>query len=173
MSEVDPTTTPEPLEPNLDHGPEESLRDRLRREREELRAGPATLDLIVPNWETVAIRYKAIPDFEQFAKQLTQNKGKSNLVTVCKFLVRCCDCVLVRPSEDADLEPLADDAGKPLSLETRLAEYLGFTAESGSEVVMGLFSADRHPLAPATHANALVDWMRGRATEIDEALLGE
>lgn len=160
---------------NITPAPGESLRDRLRAERAHLRAGAGTLDLAVPGWETVGIRYRTIPsdEFEQLVKRVGNSRSSSNLVAACKLIVRCCEAVLVRAEGSGEFEPLIGDSGSPFKLDKDLADYLGLEAKTAEEVVTGLFSTDRYPLAPGSHAAALIDWMRGREQEIDETLLGK
>lgn len=161
---------------NVDETPAaESLRDRLRAEREAKREEATDIELIVPGWETVGLRYKAIPqaEFTKLAKRISRGDDNSATLAAYKLLARCFEAVLVRPDLDEDLQVLVDDSNKQFVLSGELAEYLGFEAKTPSEVLKGIFSADKFPLAPITHADALIDWMRGKGDEIDQALLGE
>lgn len=167
---------PDDINPTLEPGAaRESLRDRLRGERRDLREAAQNLTLVVPSWPTIALRYKAISEteFEHLAKQIQRGKDGANILAVYRLIGRCFQNVLVRPSDEDPFEVLVDDAGAPFTLEPALAEYLDYEATNSTEVLKGLFSADKHPLAPATHGDALIDWMRGRGDEIDRALLGE
>ena len=170
MNDFDPTT----LNVEETSAPE-SLRDRLRAERETKRKEATDITLIVPGWETVGLRYKAIPqaEFTKLAKQIKRGDDNSATLSSYKLLARCFDAVLVRPGLDEDLQVLVDDSTTQFVLNGELAEYLGFDGKTPSEVLRGIFSADKFPLAPLTHADALIDWMRGKGDEIDQALLGE
>jgi hypothetical protein len=166
----------ENISPDLDPAsPSESLRDRLRAEREGILQTSDHVDLVVSNWPTIALRYRAIPtsEFEQLAKQMKRGRNESNMLAVYRMLERCFVAVLVREDEDEEFSILVDDNGSQFGLSEDLAEYLGFDGKKPAEVLRGIFMADKYTLAPASHGEALLKWMQGNGAQIDEELLGE
>lgn len=151
----------------------QSIRDQIRAERDELKT-ETTLDLVVPGYEMIGVRYRGIParELDQFAKRLS--KSKEGMRTATDVLIRCCDSILVRPNGDDALEPLEDDQGDYLKFDQRLADFLGIEASSAREIVTQLFSPDGvQTLATFEHANAVMEWMQGKGAKIDPGLLGE
>jgi hypothetical protein len=154
--------------------PRSSL-EAIRSRRTEL-ARRKTLDLLVPGYEDLGVRYQPVPD-EEFDKLVARiqaaGAGSSNVDAACDLLSHSCEAILYR-AEGGPLEPLTDDAGVPLGFDTRLAELLGFEAQTARAVIRGVFSPDgTAPLAPGLHAMAVVEWMQGNEAAIDRALLGE
>lgn len=150
-----------------------SLRDRLRKQREELRQNNR-LELLVPGYDgELAVRYKPISDGEmsRFADKI--NKGDdTGLDAARQMIVLATDCLLVR--KDGELVPWRDDDGEPVGFGEQLATMLDIDADRAADVVAEVFSPDGvHPLAVMAHGGALVNWMQGKDLEVDEALLGE
>jgi hypothetical protein len=150
-----------------------SIRDQIRAERDELKT-ETKLDLVVPGYEMIGVRYRGIPsrELDAFAKSLS--KSKEGMRTAADVLIRCCESILVRPHGDDALEPLEDDQGDCLKFDQRLADFLGIEAATAREIVIQLFSPDGvQTLAAFEHANAVMEWMQGKGSQIDPSLLGE
>jgi hypothetical protein len=157
----------------------DSIRDQLRARRAELRE-QKTLDLKVPGYDgALAVRYKLLKDDEtkklgkrvlEASRQQDEEKAKS---VTADFLIKACQCILVRNADDA-LEPLVGDDDQQVCFDQRLAEFLGFEADGAREVVYGTFSPDgTHPTATIVHFDGLNRWYSGQEEEINQALLGE
>lgn len=176
VSDLDLVEEPEEerFEPDPDalagHG---DIRDRLRERRDALRQSK-TIDLLIPGYDDdLACRYRAIPgkEAELIANKVGRN-GEGQKVAR-DLLIRCCETILVRPTEAGLLEPLEED-GAAVRYDERLARYLGFEARKASEVVQGVFSPEHvRDLAHVDQATALLNWMQGRERDIDRSLLGE
>lgn len=149
----------------------DSVKERLRERREELRA-KTTLELLVPGYDgELAVRYKAIPgeEAEQIGRKLTATGGQA-LGVACDFLIRCCESILVR--SEGTLEPLVDDKDEAVVFDYRLAEVFGIEYERARKLVLDVFSPERNrDLAVIEHSTSLLNWMQGHEEEIDRSLL--
>lgn len=150
----------------------QSIRDRIRAERDEL-VQQDSLDLLVPGYTSLGIRYRALPDreMEKFSEKV--NKTKAGIRAGCDLLAAACVCVLVRPQEDGALEPLEDDDGTPLRFDEAFAEFMGIETNRVREIILQTFSVGGQTLAHMEHALALQQWMGGKLDKIDPELLGE
>lgn len=150
-----------------------STLDRIRQRREALKASK-TLDLVVPGYQgDVAVRYRLVEDdaFEKLAQDATDGK---NIEANLDLLIRACESVLARNPETGSLEAIEDEEGPIVGFDLRLAQDLGFEAETAREVVRGLFSPEgAQPMAFFQHAGALTQWLSGNERGVDRALLGE
>jgi hypothetical protein len=150
-----------------------SIRDQIRAEREAI-ASEKTLDLLVPGYsDLLAVRYRSISDreLEQYIKraQGEQQSIGANL----DLLIQTCETILYRESDEQDFTPALDENGDKIRFDIRLAEMLGIDANTARETVSGFFSPDgAQPLAVAQHIGAVADWLQGKSSEIDPALLG-
>lgn len=175
-SETGHTPSQSPVDKEPDKDPMLNVRERLRARRDELKKKD-TLTLVVPGYEEeLAVRYRAVPgkEMEKFSKKL--RKTEAGMKTAEEIIVRCCETIMARPEEDADLEPLTGDKGDDdfVKFDVRLADFLGFDAKSVHEVIKGTFSPDdNRPLAAFGHAHALMSWMEGKEEQVDKNLLGE
>ena len=165
----------EELIPEIAEAPSglQSIRDQIRAERDELKT-ETTLDLVVPGYEMIGVRYRGIPsrELDQFAKRLS--KSKEGMRAAADVLIHCCDSILVRMSTDDELEPLEDDQGDCLKFDQRLADFLDIKADTARDIVTQLFSPDGvQTLAAFEHANAVMEWMQGKGSQIDPSLLGK
>lgn len=150
----------------------QSVRDRIRAQRDEL-IQQDSLDLMVPGYADLAVRYRALPDreMEKFAEKV--NKTKAGIRAGCDLLAAACVCILVRADEGGELEPLEDDDGTPLRFDEGFAEFMGINSKTVREIVLQTFSVGGQTLAHMEHALALQKWMGGKIDQIDPELLGE
>ncbi len=154
---------------------------RLREQRESIRS-EETLDLRVPGYDDLQVRYKLMSEkaTEEVAKKIEaaqrSGSGRKNLDAVADFLIAACDSVLVRDGDG--FECLVDDSGVPVRFDATLAEALGFESETARDIVLETFSPKgddglrRHPDSMIDQFMAIASWRRGRAYEIDRDLLG-
>lgn len=156
---------------------------RVREQREKL-AKSDTITLKVPGYDellgggAVVIRYKAVrgKEITLLAQRMEKSKDDNAAInTAADIIVRCCDAILVRQKDDADLEPLDPSADEPTTFSSAtLGGLLDFEAGSAREEVFGLFSPDGvRDLAVVDQAGAVVNWLQGKVREIDQELLGE
>lgn len=152
----------------------ESIRDRIRAEREAI-AAEKNLDLIVPGYSgLLGVRYRSISDkeMERYATRI-QKEGDAGIRAGYDLLIEACESILVRVEADDDFEILEDDNGDPVRFDIRLAEFLGFEATSARETVAATFSPEGvQSLAGFDQAAALLAWLQGKSADIDPALLG-
>ncbi len=158
-------------------GPEEtparqSVRDRIRAQRDELIQNDS-LDLIVPGYADLGVRYRALPDreIEAFSKKV--NKSKAGIRAGCDLLAASCVCILVREQEGGKLEPLVDDEEVPVRFDEEFARFMGIEATRVRDIILQTFSVGGQTLAHMEHAVALQQWMGGKLEAIDPELLGE
>lgn len=157
-----------------------SIRDRIRAEREAM-ASDKTLDLLVPGYSgLVGVRYRALSERE-FSECLPKQQGgiKAEISFEDTFranyslLITACETIIWREEESDEFQPALDENGDPIRFDVRLAEYLGFEAETARETVAGFFAPEgTRPLAVAAHANAVTAWLNGNTADIDAVLLG-
>jgi hypothetical protein len=157
-----------------------SILDRVKQHRKEL-LDDTTITFLVPGYHgDLAVRYRAIPseEVEKVVKNIGQ-KAKPNLVVACDFLIRCCEAMLIRREDAGDAATMSErfeqlGGSDPVRLGRRIAEVMGYDANTSQEAVLGLFSPNRNrDLAVGEHALSLINWMQGKEGEIDEGLLGE
>lgn len=149
-----------------------SVRDRIRKQRDEL-IEKDSLDLLVPGYTDLGVRYRALPDreMEKFAEKI--NKTKAGIRAGCDLMSTACVTILVRADEGGDLEPLEDDQGVPLRFDEAFAEFMGINSKNVREIILQTFSVGGQTLAHMEHALALQQWMGGKLDQIDPELLGE
>jgi hypothetical protein len=149
-----------------------SIRDQIRAEREAI-ASEKTLDLLVPGYSgLLAVRYRSISDreLEQYIKRA---QGEQSIGANLDLLIQTCETILYRESDEQEFTPALDENGDRIRFDIRLAEMLGIDAKTARETVAGFFSPDgAQPLAVAQHIGAVADWLQGKSSEIDPALLG-
>ena len=122
----------------------------------------------------LGVRYRSISDreMERFAAKI-QKDGDAGIRAGYDLLIEACLSILVRVDDDGGFEPLEDDDGDPVRFDVRLAEFLGFEANSARDTVAATFSPDgAQPLTAFDQAAAVLSWLQGKSAEIDPALLG-
>lgn len=152
---------------------------KLRKQHAELRK-ERTLDLRVPGWSGMLIaRYSPVraADLRKLSTRITklsqQDTPESDLAAAADLIITACREILVEV--DGEVRPLADEAGydSPVRFDKRLAEVLGFEAESAREVVYGCFPQfeDGTVIETTVNAHALevTEWI----TNVDEEVLSE
>lgn len=154
---------------------------RARAQREKIRS-EETLDLRVPGYDDLQIRYKLMSEkaTEGVAKRIEEARRsgsiKKNLDAVADFLIAACDSIRVRVGDE--FEVLVDDQDNPVRFDADLAEVLGFEFETARDIVLETISPlgddgqRRHPDAIIDQFTAIAAWRKGRAHEIDQNLLG-
>lgn len=151
-----------------------SIRDQIRAEREAI-ASEKTLDLLVPGYRgLLAVRYHSISDreLEEYLKR-AQRENDQSIRSNYDLLIEACETILYRESDEQEFTPALDENGDQIRFDVRLAEMLGMDATTARETVAGFFSPDgAQPLAVAQHIGAVADWLQGKSSEIDPALLG-
>ena len=151
-----------------------SIRDQIRAEREAI-ASEKTLDLLVPGYSgLLAVRYRSISDreLEGYLKKAQRESGQ-DMRSNYDLLIEACETILYREAEDQEFTPALDENGDEIRFDIRLSEMLGMNATSARETIAEFFSpGGAQPLAVAQHIGAVADWLQGKASEIDPALLG-
>lgn len=152
----------------------ESIRDRIRAERESI-AAEKSLDLVVPGYSgLLAIRYRSISDreMERYAARI-QKENDAGIRAGYDLLIEACEAILVRMETDQEFEILEDDDGDRVRFDIRLAEFLGVEASSARETVAAIFSPEGvQSLAAFDQAASVLAWLQGKSADIDPALLG-
>jgi hypothetical protein len=163
---------------SADEAPD-SPRARARAMRKALGENKS-IDLIVPGYEgLLGVRYKPVPEEEwKVIAQRLERAGNvdqtSGLDVAIDLIVAACDGVIWRDEPALDWQLVNDESDVPLRFDQRLAEWLGFEADTAREVVRGVFSPEgSKPISPSVHGDAVAEWMRGNDQAINRALLGK
>jgi len=162
---------------------------RVRQQRDGI-AAKDCLDLRVPGYEDLQVRYRLLPEKESEALgrqvEAAQRSNASNrkvMTLSADLLVKSCRAILVRVADDKPFEELVDEHHRPVRFDANFAEFMGLDDDDvegeAVKILLEVFSPKgedgerRNPDAPLDHLNAIGLWRKGRVHEIDQALLGE
>lgn len=178
-----PEATPEPDEletdePETDREPEaeNTLLAKLRRKRQEI-GGERILFLDIPGYEdpAIVVRYRAVDwdETARIAKKLRKSKNpRADLYAQCDLLISACDEILIRIPADGEEEPrlapfsevFPELGDEPVKFDGRLAQALGFEAQTARQAVIGVFNND---LAVSGQHQDLMVWLQDSSTETE------
>jgi hypothetical protein len=153
-----------------------SPKARARALRRKL-AGEKELTLVVPGYESLlGVRYHPIPESEwrDVASKIGNVDDANGLEIAIDVMIAACDAIVWRDEPVGDFTVVTDDDDQPIRFDVRLAEWLGFEAQTAREVVREVFSPEgSKPVSPSVHGDAVAEWMRGNDASINRALLGK
>jgi len=148
-----------------------SLLSRIRERRAQLQE-ERHLDLDIPGYDGMLVaRYRPLPwdEVKKIGEKVEKSKNpRKELYAMADVLVRACDSIWFRDPETNELRPV--QSGEPVRYDDRLAEALGFTADSARQVLLATFNND---LAVTAHHMEAAEWMQASDVEVNEDLLGE
>lgn len=163
---------------------QESLKDRLRRQRQE-QAENKFHDLDIPGYNgEMFIRYRLLESTEldsisQKVRQETRNRSDRVLLSALDSLIMSCEEVWVRENgKEIPLRQYEEYEGSkevPVRFNIELAEFLAFTdmlpdPPTARSVVLAMFGGN--DIAAQAHSAANAQWMMRAGAEVD-MLLGE
>jgi hypothetical protein len=156
---------------------------RLRKQHAELRK-ERTLDLRIPGWNGLLIaRYSPVRAGEmrklsnRINKLAGQENAEADLAAAADLIITACREILT--VVDGEKIPLATEAGSdsPVGYDSRLAEIVGFEAESARDVVYGVFPQfeDGAVIETTVNAHALevAEWITNVDEEVADVFAGE
>lgn len=154
------------------NGPE-SLRERLRRQRQES-SDNKTVDLPLPEYDNPQLiaRYRLMETKElgQLGDRIRREYKSTMdraLYGAMDSLITCCIGLYARWPEGEDLIPLGTE-DMPIKFDHALAEYLGFEATTARAVVFETFG--QNDFAIISHNVTLSRWMANRTADLGEGL---
>jgi hypothetical protein len=148
---------------------------RLREKREALGV-KKTVVLPIPGYEgELAVRYAWKP-YEELARrgqalQKVKDPTRRDLWAAADTLIQLCVEVVI-PSEESEdgWRGLAEDGDEPIRFDDRLADALGFDADSARATVFGVFAANDYAVLNA--ALQLSAWLQDATQEVDADFSG-
>lgn len=150
----------------------------LARLREKRAAIGAKKDVVVPipGYDgELAVRYVWKP-YEELARrgqqlQKVKDPTRRDLLAAADTLIQLCDEVVI-PSEETEdgWRPLAEEGEDAIRYDDRLAEALGFTADTARETVFATFNGNDY--AVLNTALQLSAWLQDATQEVDADFSG-
>jgi hypothetical protein len=162
--------------------PEESLVDRLRKQRQAVAENKFT-DLDIPGYNgDLFCRYRLLDGTEldqiiRKVRRTVKDRSEQVMAATLDNIITACEELWVR--DNGKERPVRDLSTVPTDLPVKydviLAEFLGFSAElpdppTARSVVLGVFGGN--DIAVSAHGARLAQWMMQSGAEVDE-LLGE
>jgi hypothetical protein len=168
-----PITSPELLDAGEAAlaGPE-SLKEGLRRQRQES-VDTTFLDLPLPEYDNPELvgRYRMVDPKELAAmgdRLKREFKNRTELVTfgAIDSIIIACEGLFARMPGQKELIPL--DAEIPMTYDTRLADYLGFEAETARDALIQCFGGNIYAIID--HNIKITRWMGNRKADLTDGL---
>lgn len=154
-----------------------SILGQIAQRRAELAQGRKPLDLEIPGYDgQLWCRYRFV-SYDRLANigvrltRTVKDEATRNLLGCVDTLIACCDEILVRNQAGA-LVSMSSEIGddRPVQYDRRLADGLGFEAETARDVVLGVFANE---YALIGQAGEVTEWLTRESPEVDKELLGE
>lgn len=177
MQDDDHVIEPEAL-PAGEHenGRDNSMMGELRRRHAEL-AEAKTLDLPVPGYnDTLVARYRVLDikgELDHLQAKVAhefRSIGEQGVYGTIDALIMACEGMYY--NNGSELKPLSEGIGPdepPVLYDDRLADFLGFEAQSARETVLETFG--RNEPALIEHGRQLSVWMQNTSRTVMEGFL--
>jgi len=168
----------EPVEildaPNGSNGDAGSVLDAIRARRATI-AAQHEYEMRLPRYgDQLVLVCKPAPAswLTRIRERMQSKNPERDYAVSADLLISVCIAVRGRRKPGGPLTDL--DPDEPVRIDDRLAELLGFQAETARDVVRGLFHGAPSPeVAVVSAVNDYMEWSQGASDESDEELLGE
>jgi hypothetical protein len=150
--------------------------DELRGIRQQLE-GERTTEMDLPGYQgKLVARYGQLDarKIQRSARRIRRNGtqvDEATLLATMDALIESCQGLFYRNDVGELVSLSGEDSPDPMLYEQRLAEYMGFQANTAREVLLGVFGGNE--LALLEHSRKLMAWMTRTEGELFGELAGE